>query len=265
MNVSVYHFSPAGTTKRIATALGRALDPHARIIGLADATILSGGVIPEAADEDDQGDALAVFAVPVFAGRVPQPAAEAIARIGGKGIQAVSVAVYGNRDFDDALVELNDLLERQGFSVLASGAFVARHSMLPSVAAGRPDADDIAEVEKFARRIAEKIAALSTAGTGRPASPAVPGNRPYKEAPAAAWAPVVSEACTLCGICAARCPAEAIPHNAPNTTGPACFQCMRCVEVCPEGARSLPEPVAAMIAEKLAPLADRRTANQTWL
>lgn len=262
MNVSVYHFSPTGSTKRIATALGHALDPHASIVGLADATVLSGGAIPEAKSTGSEDASLVVFAVPVFAGRVPRPAVEAISRIKGEGAHAVSITVYGNRDFDDALIELNDLLENQGFSVLASGAFVAQHSMLPSVAAGRPDAEDFADVEAFAQRIVEKLASSHAENAE---GVTVPGNRPYKETPAAAWLPAVSESCTQCGICAMRCPAEAIPHSAPNTTGPACFQCMRCVKVCPEGARSLPEPVAAMIADKLSAVAGKRTANETWI
>lgn len=270
MKAHVYHFSPTGTTERIATAIGRALDPQPRIVGLAEPELLADETALEALEFDNLGedcdtDVVAVFAVPVFAGRVPRPAAQAIAHIRGARTRAVSVAVYGNRDFDDAIIELNDLLERQGFTVCASAAFVAQHSMLPSVAAGRPDTIDICEAEAFARRIAEKLATRDSGDSGKGDAPAVPGARPYKEAPAAGWVPDVSDDCTLCGICAVRCPAHAIPYDAPNTTGTACFECMRCVKVCPEGARSLPAPVAAMIAEKLAPIAEVRKPNQVWL
>lgn len=262
MSTFVYHFSPTGTTKRIATALGRALDADARTVDLADPAIL-GGDRAACAPTDEAGSAdVAVFAVPVFAGRVPQPAAEALCRIEGNGMRAVSVVVYGNREFDDALVELNDILARQGFSVVASGAFVARHSMLPAVAAGRPDAQDLEDIEAFARRIAEKLA--SAEGEARIAE-SVPGNRPYKESPAAAWTPLVTDDCTLCGLCAMDCPVRAIPPDAPNTTGQACFQCMRCTSVCPEGARILPPPVAAMISERLSPVAEVRKPNRVWV
>lgn len=270
MNVLVYHFSPTGTTKQIATALGKALDADMRAIDLADPAIIKEAhPIPLAAhaaeSAPDRPDAV-VFAVPVFAGRVPEPAANMLNALSGDGLPAISVAVYGNRDFDDALIELNDILAHRGFSVIASGAFIARHSMLPSVAAERPDEKDFEDIEAFARGIAEKLAAVSAGQASRTAASLdVPGNRPYKESPASGWVPEVSDDCTLCGICASRCPVEAIPCGAPNTTGSACFQCMRCVSVCPEGARRLPAPVAAMIGEKLAPIADVRKSNLTWL
>ncbi|WP_139651667.1 4Fe-4S dicluster domain-containing protein [Raoultibacter phocaeensis] len=269
MDVRVYHFSATGTTERIATAVGRALDEDARVVALAEHELLAHTDALDLIDaeaRDAQTDAAcAVFAVPVFAGRVPRAAAEAIGRFHGNGTCAASIVVYGNRDFDDALLELNDLLERQGFAVQASAAFVAQHSMLPTVAAGRPDAADLAEAESFARSIAEKLATLDASGSNRAAAPCVPGNRPYKEAPAAGWVPEVSGDCTRCGICAERCPAQAIPHDTPNTTGEACFECMRCAMVCPEGARGLPGPVAAMIAEKLGPIAEVRKPNRVWL
>ena len=164
MSAYVYHFSPAGTTKRIASVLGFALDADAQMIDLADPATL-GGEHPVSAPTGKPEDSdIAVFAVPVFAGRVPQPAAAMISRIRGNGMRAASVVVYGNRDFDDALVELNDILARQGFSVIASGAFIARHSMLPAVAAGRPDTEDCGDAEAFAKRIAEKLASAAERG-----------------------------------------------------------------------------------------------------
>ena len=263
MSAYVYHFSPAGTTKRIASVLGFALDADAQMIDLADpATLGSEHPVSAPTGKPEDSD-IAVFADPVFDGRVPQPAAAMISRIRGNGMRAASVVVYGNRDFDDALVELNDILARQGFSVIASGAFIARHSMLPAVAAGRPDTEDCGDAEAFAKRIAEKLASAAERGVSTPIG--IPGNRPYKESPAAAWTPSVTDDCTLCGICAINCPVQAIPHDAPNTTGQTCFQCMRCASACPESARVLPAPVAAMISEKLAPIATVRKPNQVWV
>ena len=275
MNTFVYHFSPTGTTKQIASALGKALDANMHVIDFADPAIIEGTcTIPLAAHaeevETSRPDAV-IFAVPVFAGRVPEPAASVLNTLSGNGTPAISVVVYGNRDFDDALVELNDILARQGFSVVASGAFIAQHSMNPSVAAGRPDEKDFDDIEAFARRISEKLSAAGACHAGQAdranqtTSLDVPGNRPYKESPASNWVPEVSDDCTLCGVCASRCPVGAIPCDAPNTTEPTCFQCMRCVSVCPEGARHLPAPVAAMIGEKLAPIAGVRKPNLTWL
>ena len=45
---------------------------------------------------------------------------------------------------------MKDILTEQGFYVIAAGAFIAEHSVFPSVASGRPDDKDKAEMKAFA-------------------------------------------------------------------------------------------------------------------
>lgn len=45
--------------------------------------------------------------------------------IKGNGVLAIGVVVYGNRNFDDALIELRYILELDGFTVIARAAFIA--------------------------------------------------------------------------------------------------------------------------------------------
>ena len=85
-------------------------------------------------------DDLVIVAAPAFGGRIPALMAERLKCTAGKGAAAVTAAVYGNRAYEDALVELNDALEEQGFEPFASVAVLAEHSMVREVAAGRPDA-----------------------------------------------------------------------------------------------------------------------------
>ena len=50
--------------------------------------------------------------------------------------------------------------------------------------------------------------------------------------------PAANSACTGCGICAERCPAQAIDHADPRVVNQSqCISCMRCVAVCPHDAR----------------------------
>ena len=57
--------------------------------------------------------------------------------------------------------------------------------------------------------------------------------------------------CRRCGLCAAKCPVRAIPEEAPNKTDDKkCVTCMRCVKICPQGARSL-NKLLLCAAEKL--------------
>ncbi len=62
-----------------------------------------------------------------------------INKIKGNGAKAVAVVVYGNRDYDDTLLELKNVLEENGFVVGAMVAAIAEHSIARNLAAGRPD------------------------------------------------------------------------------------------------------------------------------
>ena len=52
------------------------------------------------------------------------------------------VAVFGNRAYDDALLEMQDVASEIGFRVIAAVAAVAEHSIIRKYGKGRPDADD---------------------------------------------------------------------------------------------------------------------------
>ena len=70
-------------------------------------------------------------------------AVDAFEKIKGDKTPAVLVCVYGNRNYDDALLELKDISEANGFVPIAAGAFIARHSIFSDVAVGRPDKEDL--------------------------------------------------------------------------------------------------------------------------
>ena len=124
-----------------------------------------------------------------------------IKTLAGEGKKAVTIAVYGNRAYEDALLEMNDILIQGGFTVIASAAFVAQHSIVPEVGAGRPDAEDIKEIRTFAEAVKSSTSAENVH---------VPGNRPYKPEMNVAAAPLSLPTCTSCGACAKICPTDAI-------------------------------------------------------
>ena len=254
--IDVVHFSPAGNTRKAALLLAQAMAgrteeydltrPHntGRSFGPGDVVIVAG---------------------PVYGGRLPAVMLERLAEIQGNGAFAVTLAEYGNRAYEDALIELDDSVEKQGFRRLASAALAAQHSIVTQLAAGRPDQEDAEEITRFAEEILSKYEGILS-GKEQPGNYIVPGNRPYKNWNPMQAVPLVSDACIRCGLCAEKCPVEAIPREEPEKTDPAkCILCMRCVSICPAKARSLPEPLMAGLEQKLAPFRDIRGKNEWFL
>lgn len=181
---------------------------------------------------------LLIIGMPVYAGRIPASAANAINRFKGTGTPAIAICVYGNRDYDDALIELKDVIEANGFKTMAAAAFVAQHSIFPEVGAGRPDEKDLGKIRSFALSCKEKLASAERTGSFPELN--VKGSRPYRNPGNVPLHPSAGrKSCTLCGACARLCPAKAIPGDKPYLTDSSrCISCGRCIAVCPQKCRS---------------------------
>lgn len=227
MNTYEICFSPTGGTKKVAGFLTHELDKQGISIDLCDCRKDFRKVTISRED-------VAIIAVPSYSGRVPVPAVERIAQISGNGAKAIIVCVYGNRAYEDTLVELQDSVQQAGFSVVAAIAAVAEHSIVPKFAANRPDQEDYGRLKTFAAQVADKL------NKGDVTQPAIPGNRPYRNAGKTGIVPRATKNCTQCGICAAKCPVGAIDRkNQTIVHKDVCISCMRCVSVCPHHARKV--------------------------
>lgn len=234
-------FSPTGGTGRVA--------------GLVCEGLRAAGACPEEVrrvDLCDQGCDLAalnlgpqdlcVVAVPVYGGRVPAVAVRRLSGLRANGARAVAVVAYGNRAYDDALLELVDVLNQAGCACVAAVAGVAEHSLVRDCAAGRPNEGDAQTLREFGARI---VAELTQGEASR--APEVPGERPFRPYGGVPLKPHASRRrCAGCGACAKGCPVGAIPQSDPaKTDRAACVSCMRCVERCPHQARSVSAPLRA--------------------
>lgn len=246
-------FSPTGGTKKAADCLVGALEGEVTTVDLTDSKQDFTAV--SLAKED-----VAVISVPSYGGRVPAVAAERLGKVHGNGARAVLVCVYGNRAYEDTLVELEDTAKQAGFQVIAAVAAIAEHSIARQFAASRPDAQDEALLSDFAKQIRQKLSQEILS------APEIPGNRPYKKAGGAGMVPKPTKACTNCGACAAACPVQAIDTADPKKVNDkACISCMRCIAVCPHDARRANPVMLAAVGVALKKVCSERKECELFL
>lgn len=220
-----------------------------------------------------------VFGVPTIAGRVPNVLLPFLETLEGGGALAIPVVLYGNRDFDDSLIELRNILEDRGFHTIAAAAFIGEHSFSRKLAAGRPDEQDLEDAERFAEYVVDKIESVMTAvdkigstfdgieilkGLGggsvrdgllarlcpvrvRGEEPLRPYYRPRDRKgnfiDILKVKPKLDEAkCTKCGVCVDACPMGSIKAEAPGMVDGICIKCCGCEKKCPEGALYFDDP-----------------------
>lgn len=235
-------FSPTGTTKAVLRGIARGL-------GAADAELID-ITRPRVRDEalSVAGDELLVVGVPVYMGRIPALLGPWLDALRAEGAPVVCVVVYGNRAYENALLEFTDRIVERGGVLAACGAFVGEHSFSDAgtpTAQGRPDRSDLELAEAFGREVREKLrAAASPAGL---AAVEVPGTRPYGGR-TEVWSVdfiAVNDDCIQCGACAELCPVEAIdPRDSRVIDQETCITCCACIKLCPQQARSIkPGPV----------------------
>ena len=245
------YFSPMGGTKRVADIFVGNLGGVCREIDLCR----------EIESLTLQSEDVCLVSVPSFAGRVPQIAVERLKKIAGNGAKAILNCVYGNREWDDTLTELQDTLESCGFVCVAAVAAVAEHSIFRQFATGRPDKDDAKELADFARKISAKLNSgvfgeLNLAGS----------HGTYKELANIPCKPEANDSCDKCGICASGCPVGAIDKTDPRKTDKdRCISCMRCRDICPKHARDLDPAFMQVAAEKMAPKLGGHKKNYLFL
>ncbi len=252
MNIThtrVITFSPTHTSLKVARAVARGCQAIP-----ADELDLTCQQLRDAVRLDSE--CLAVISAPVYAGRVAPLALQRLKDVRGEQTPAILLVVYGNRDYEDALVELRDVMTAQGFIPVAAGAFVGEHSYsrpdMP-IAEGRPDAADLQKAEDFGARARQKLNAAASSEVLVPFY--VKGHIPYREVgKPTPQAPVwLEDNCTGCSTCIDCCPTMSIrmtDEGEVKTEPSTCIKCCACVKVCPAGALEFNTPYTVMLHTK---------------
>jgi len=221
------YFSPTGNTHRAVAAFAFGTGLPREAIDLTTPRARASFSRAFARDE------LAVIGLPVYAGRLPPNMEPFFCALQGNGATAVAIVTYGNREYDDALLELQLKLEECGFKVRAAAAFIGEHSLSRKIATDRPDAADLRAALDFGKQTVTSIAG------GAGGRPLVKGNHPFTAKGAAPlYRPVTAQNCLRCGLCVDNCPFGAISaEDCATINVDKCFYCFRCVKYCPVGAK----------------------------
>lgn len=258
MSIYSIYFSPTGGTKKVMDILAGELHADKEIdLSVPDEDY--------GACEFHAGD-VCLVGVPSFGGRVPELALVHIRKMQVENAVAIPVIVYGNRAYDDTMLELENELIACGFKVPAALAAVAEHSIMHQYGAGRPDAQDIEELKHFAQQLKSLIGKVQSDPAADMENIHVPGAMPYREYHGVPFKPTANKNCNHCGLCASKCPACAIPADHPESVDEAlCISCMRCVTICPQQARPLNKLLLAGASAKLKKACSTRKENELYI
>lgn len=241
--VRAVYFSPTGTTKKIVTAVADCIGTE---LGLLKEQY--DFTLPQVRKEGITfgADEIVVFGIPTYAGRIPNVLLKYLATVKAEGALAVPIALYGNRNFDDSLIELRNLLEENGFHTIAGAAFIGEHSFSKVLGKARPDAADMNRAKEFGEKAAGKIKGIIDVAALRPVE--VKGETPIRNyyqprdrkgnpIDIRKVVPKTKENCTKCGICAAVCPMGSIPKDHVAELTGICIKCGACIKSCPVEAK----------------------------
>lgn len=241
--INTLYFSGTGTTRKVVLALAESLTVKIEEPVACNKIDFS---LPETRKQVPcftEKD-LVIVGIPVYAGRVPNVLLNYLKSVKGNGAQAVAVVLYGNRNFDDSLIELTDILSNDGFKVVAAGAFIGEHSFSKILAQGRPDNDDMKKVESFARDIYSKIGRNDCF-----LELLVSGQKPYRNyyQPKDRYGNIFDfrvitphtkkDVCIDCKHCAEICPMGSISYVDTSVMNGICIKCCACIKGCPVEAK----------------------------
>lgn len=225
--VTVIYFSPTGNSKKYASEIAKRFDINYKELNITDYNT-------RRETHRFKNDELVVFSAPVYYGRLPMVNGNIFENVQGQNTPAIFTVTYGNREFEDSLLELQNICEERGFHGIAGGAFIGPHKFSKIIAPNRPNEEDYKVLDDFVDKIKQTKDLKEVLK--------VSGDYPYKKVEKMPFVPIASDDCTKCGFCESICPVRAISKgNYKDTNSDLCIACFACVKQCPQHARGIDE------------------------
>ncbi len=236
--VTTAYFSPTGNSKKYSILLAEKIGLPFKELDFTKRENRQNNF------EFSKGD-IVIFSAPVYAGRLPN--INLFENIEGNGAYAVCMVTYGNREYDDALLELKNICEQKGFYVIAAVAWIGKHTYSDVLGADRPNEKDVLKIEELAVYLQNSMEKQDFLGKHLK----VKGNPNYCEHKALSFVPQPDEKCSQCGSCVKKCPVGAINGKTLLADAEKCISCFACVKGCTRHARKIEDSFFPKLVEKL--------------
>ena len=253
MGVHAVYFSATGNTEKSVKAMAGAISSEYQVYDCTCYKETSGlnKYISKDMEVTFSQDDFVIIGGPVYSGRIVSTAMERLEKFKGTQTPCIIVASYGNRHYDDALMELKDMAERNGFVVKGAAAVIGRHTF-GEIQVDRPNADDLEQMADFAKK----------AYGNKNKAENVPGNSTYRDGgKGGKFRPETTKDCVKCGLCKRNCPVGAINDDC-VVAEDNCISCFRCIRNCPMKAKVMTSEVYLNFAEDFTKKLSTRRENE---
>lgn len=238
-NIHAVFFSPTRTTSKIVLKIAESIKHFSKQNSFFthDITLKSNRNKNLHFEKDD----LVIIGLPVYAGRIPNILLTFLEKITSNSSKVILVNLFGNRNFDNALIELLNISKKQGFIPISAAAFIGEHSFSNTLAKNRPDENDLKKAYEFAKISYNKLESdqfedFFVSGE-TPQNYYIPKDRTGNNIDMRKVKPKTNENCTNCFICANLCPMESIDFKNAALINGICIKCGACIKFCPNKAK----------------------------
>ncbi|MBD3190279.1 MAG: 4Fe-4S ferredoxin [Candidatus Heimdallarchaeota archaeon] len=238
MKIGLVYFSGTGNTKTIAKTIRNELNKLGSIVEEIDITPYNSR---RQEISFENYDAM-IFGFPIYGSCIPEIIIEWIEKLNEQEKQCAMFFTYGGPTIGVAHYHTKNLLEDQGFRVIATAEFLGKHSF--NFGPGfnfledRPNEEDLSIAKEYAKKIHSLFEKENIRSIDLKKPPQFDEFIERRESRQKRKSTIVptrnGEECSMCMKCQEECPTNAFNANSGEADNEKCISCMHCISICPE-------------------------------